>query len=37
MERAELVELCHRSCYQLVMVALDDPETWERMLPALRP
>ena len=36
MQRAELVELCHRACYQLVMVALDDPEAWERMLPALR-
>jgi len=36
MDRADLVELCRRACYQLVTIALDDPELWERILPRLR-
>jgi AcrR family transcriptional regulator len=36
MPRAELVEFCRRACYQLVRVALDDDEQWDRILPRLR-
>ena len=36
MDRADLVDLCERSCYQLVMLALDDAGSWEQILPRLR-
>ncbi|MEZ0093165.1 TetR/AcrR family transcriptional regulator [Streptacidiphilus sp. EB129] len=35
MPRADLVDLCERGCYQLVMLAVDDPGHWERIVPLL--
>jgi AcrR family transcriptional regulator len=35
-ERTELIGLCERGFYQLVMVALDDPRAWEQILSRAR-
>ncbi|SBW22620.1 hypothetical protein FDG2_2883 [Candidatus Protofrankia californiensis] len=30
-DRAGLIDLCERTCYQVVMAALDDPEQYEQL------
>ncbi|MBY8883532.1 TetR/AcrR family transcriptional regulator [Streptomyces sp. PTM05] len=36
MDRADLLDLCERTAYQVVMVALDDPAEWERIRAGMR-
>ncbi|MCQ4079513.1 hypothetical protein NGB36_02585 [Streptomyces sp. RB6PN25] len=35
MPRAELIDLCERSCYQLVAAAMDDPSRFEEVRAAV--